>query len=487
MRKQTIQIPQEEMDRQFDIMRKIRERNENKEKVTGRRPVADVRTFGCQMNEHDSEKITGMLLAMGYRIKEDDQAPDLVIFNTCCVRENAEEKVYGHLGALKKLKKDKPETVIAVCGCMTEQPTVVEEIKKKYKNVDLVFGTHNLHRFPELLKNVLDSGTRIYETSGTDNEVAEGVPVERDSKVKAWVTIMYGCDNFCTYCIVPYVRGRERSRRPEEILREVKELEARGIKEITLLGQNVNSYGKDLRSADGENTNGAGYMDFAGLLSYICENTNIPRIRFMTSHPKDLSQRLIDTMAKYPAICRQLHLPVQSGSTRLLKMMNRRYTKEQYLELVGKVREKIPDVTLSTDIIVGFPGETEEDFEETLDVVRKVKFDMAFTFIYSKRTGTPAATYPDQVPDDVVKDRFARLLDAQNKNTHDSNVKHIGETLEVLAEGQSRTNEDKYTGRTQGGKPVNFTAEEDVTGRMVLVKITGGQTWYLEGEYVRDV
>ncbi len=476
-KKITTIIPKEEIEKQYHFMQSVQSENERIAASKGKRNAkAFVRTFGCQMNEHDSEKISGMLTSMGYEITDCQEACDIIVFNTCCVRENAEEKVFGHLGALKGLKRANPDLIIVVCGCMTEQPHIVDEIRKKYKNVDLVFGTHNLHRFPELIYNVMTSRVRTYETSRTDSEVAEGMPVKRDSNIKAWVTIMYGCDNYCSYCIVPYVRGHERSRRPEDILKEIKELQSQGIKEVTLLGQNVNSYGKDLEPA----------ATFAGLLDLICEETDIPRIRFMTSHPKDISPELIDTMANHPAICDQLHLPVQSGSTRLLEKMNRRYTKERYLDIINNVKKKIPGISLTTDIIVGFPGETEEDFAETLDLVEKVGYDNAFTFIYSKRTGTPAASYPDQVPDDVVKERFDRLLALQNGISRRINDTYEGKIVEVLTEGLSKNNTDRYTGRTGGGKIVNFTAPYDVTGKIVNVKITHIQTWSLEGELIED-
>ncbi|MBQ8827580.1 MAG: tRNA (N6-isopentenyl adenosine(37)-C2)-methylthiotransferase MiaB [Clostridia bacterium] len=459
------------MEKQYNYIQNILLANKEKELETGKTPKARIRNFGCQMNEHDSEKIRGMICAMGYELTDENEDADLIIFNTCCVRENAEEKVFGHLGALKDLKRKYPDTVIAVCGCMTEQPTIVDIIKKKYKNVDLVFGTHNLHRFPELLYRCITGNTRVYETSRTDGEVAEGLPIERDSNIKAWVTVMYGCDNYCSYCIVPYVRGHERSRYAEDIINEIKELEKKGVVEITLLGQNVNSYGKDLENK----------LTFAQLLDMICRETAIPRIRFMTSHPKDLSDELIDVMARYPNICNQLHLPVQSGSSEILKRMNRRYTKEKYLELVQKVYDRIPGVALSTDVIVGFPGETEEDFEETLDLFKKVRYEMAFTFIYSKRTGTPAASYPDQVADDVVKDRFERLLDVQNKISREINEECVGKTFDVLVEGLSRTSDTHYTGRTEGNKIVNFTCDRDFTGKIIPVKIVSAQTWSLDG------
>ena len=467
----TVLVSPEEMEKQKQFSELVYAKNLEFAAERGRKPLAFVRTFGCQMNEHDSEKISGMLEQMGYGFCDGFDEADLIIMNTCCVRENAEEKVFGHVGSLKGLKREKPWLVTAVCGCMTEQPHIVEEIKKKYKNVDLVFGTHNLHRLPELLYRVIDGGVRVYETSRTDNEVAEGVPVKRCGNIHAWVTVMYGCDNYCTYCIVPYVRGHERSRRPEDILAEVKTLCGLGYKEITLLGQNVNSYGKDLGDA----------TDFAELLRLICENTPISRIRFMTSHPKDISDRLIAVMAEFPQICNQLHLPVQSGSTGLLKRMNRHYTREQYLETVRKVREVNPGISLTTDIIVGFPGETDSDFEDTLSLVEEVRFDQAYTFIYSRREGTPAAKYEDQVPEETVKERFDRLLALQNRISREINDTFEGAVVEVLCEGLSKTNIERYTGRTEGNKIVNFTSPENVTGRTVKVKIDNVQTWSLEG------
>ncbi len=480
----TRMIPREETEKQNYYMQCVRDFNAGRSEP----PVACIKTFGCQMNEHDSEKIAGMAERMGYRIVPDEmegryggQICDLIIFNTCCIRENAEEKVFGHIGALKGAKRAKPEMLTVVCGCMTEQPHVVEEINRKYQNVDVVFGTHTLYRLPEFLYLALFDGRRVCELSHTEGEVAEGLPVRRGSRQKAWVTIMYGCNNFCTYCIVPYVRGRERSRRKSDILREIKELVDAGVREITLLGQNVNSYGKDLPDNEG-------CAGFAALLTAICaetEGSSLRRIRFMTSHPKDLSEELMDVMAQYPAVCSQLHLPVQSGSTEVLRRMNRRYTKEQYVALVDKIRARIPGITLSTDIITGFPGETEADFLETLDLVRKIRFDMAYTFIYSPRTGTPAAADPCRIEADVVKDRFGRLLELQNTISREKNEACVGKTLEVLCEGLSRTNVSRFTGRTEGNKIVNFTAEKisaaEAEGKFVKVYIDNAQTWSLEG------
>ena len=479
MRNSTVAIPKEEIDRQYGYMSALRDRNEAFYRERGQMPLACVRTFGCQMNEHDAEKLAGMLETMGYELDVwESRRPEdfqLIIFNTCCVRENAEEKVFGHLGALKAAKRIRPELIICVCGCMTEQPHVVQEIRQKYKNVDLVFGTQNLHMFPELLTQCVTRQCHVYDTSHADGLVAERLPVRRMDSLKAWVTVMYGCNNFCSYCIVPYVRGRERSRASEDILEEIRDLEVAGVKEITLLGQNVNSYGLD---RDGE-------LSFAGLLNAICRETAIPRIRFMTSHPKDLSDDLIEVMAENPSICRQLHLPVQSGSTRILRKMNRKYTAEQYMELVRKVRAKMPDIALSTDVIVGFPGETEEDFQATLDLMAEVRYDSAFTFIYSKRQGTPAAEWEDQVPEDVVKARFARLLELQNTIDREINETYVGRRVQVLAEGRSRTNDQRYTGRTVGNKIVNFTGERDASGELVEVVIDEAATWSLAGHLAK--
>ncbi len=477
----TIQVSTEEMTKQLHFTREIRNWNEAYTATTGRMRTACVRTFGCQMNEHDSEKLFGMLKQMGfslvpeYSVLEEPKIADVILFNTCCVRENAEEKVYGHLGALKGAKRIKPSMITGVCGCMTEQPHAVDEIRRVYKNVDLVFGTRAAHKLPEYLYRVIFDEKRVLEVSKTEGEVAEGVPVERADDLKAWVTIMYGCNNFCSYCIVPYVRGRERSRKASDIVAEVRLLSENGIQEITLLGQNVNSYGKDLEDNDG-------ISDFADLLDLLCRETKIPRIRFMTSHPKDLSDRLIDAIVRNKQVCNQLHLPVQSGSTRVLKEMNRKYTREDYLALVDRIRKAVPEITLSTDIIVGFPGETEEDFEETLSLVEQVRYDSAYTFIYSKRVGTPAAAREDQVPEDVVKERFDRLLALQNSIGREINDGLVGKTLEVLCEGTSRTNEERLTGRTEGNKIVNFIGGDgNVRGTMVRVHIDHAQTWSLEG------
>jgi len=458
----------EEMNRQREFIYLVKELNR------GRIKKFQLNTYGCQMNENDSERLSGMLNQMGYVETEDIEESDLIIYNTCCVRENAELKVYGHLGALKKLKREKPDMIIAVCGCMMQQKEVVDHIRDKYSHVDLIFGTHNLYKFPELLYSSLSSGQSIVDIWDSDGSIAEDVPIERKDRVKAWVTIMYGCNNFCSYCIVPYVRGRERSRQPERILEEISELGREGYREITLLGQNVNSYGKDLDTG----------VSFSDLLRRVNEIDGIERIRFMTSHPKDLSDDLIAAVRDCDKVCEHFHLPVQSGSSRILKEMNRKYTKEQYLELVDKIKSSINGVSLTTDIIVGYPGETEEDFEDTLDVVKRVRYDMAYTFLYSKRTGTPAANKEEQVPEEVKKERFERLLEIQNKISKENNEKLLNAEVEVLVEGVSKTNKDVLSGRTRTNKIVNFKGNEELIGKLVKVKINKVQTWSLEGTLV---
>jgi len=429
------------------------------------------------MNEEDSERLSGMLKSLGYTQIDDREKAGIIIFNTCCVRENAENKVYGNLGILKGIKKRNPETIIAICGCMMQQKGVSETIKKKYPFVDIIFGTYNLHRFPELLASAMQSTKTVIEVWDKEGEIVEGLPVSHESDLKAFVTIMHGCNNFCTYCIVPYTRGRERSRKPEAIEEEIRQLAANGYKEVTLLGQNVNSYGKDL-----------GNTSFADLLRRVDKIDGIERIRFMTSHPKDLTDELIEAIKDCPHVCEHVHLPVQSGSTRLLAKMNRKYTKEQYLELVEKLKKAVPGVAITTDIIVGFPGETEEDFQETMDIVRKVGYDSAFTFIYSIREGTPAAKYLDQIPDEIKHDRFNRLLDLVNSVGDKKSKEYLGKTVEVLVEGYSKTEEDKLTGRTRTGKLVNFSGgDASLKGKLVNVKIDETQMYLLHGTYLNTV
>jgi len=450
-----------------------------------------IRTFGCQMNERDSETLAGMLSDLGYRETTDRNKADVIIMNTCSVRENADRRFFGNLGQLKRIKEERPDVIIAVCGCMMQQQHIIDTLKSKYTWVDLVFGTHNIHEFPKLLGNVLDERKKVVDVWDQADEIVEGLPAQRKHPYKAFVNIMYGCDNFCSYCIVPYTRGRERSRDPEAILEEVKALVADGVLEITLLGQNVNSYRGQIRNQDKEEAGGGTVMDssgeyvsFAGLIHMLNEVEGLKRIRFTTSHPKDLSDELIDAFASCEKLCPHIHLPVQSGSTRILEKMNRKYTKEEYLELVEKLRRKTPDIAITTDIIVGFPGETEEDFEETLDIVRKVGFDSAFTFLYSIRKGTPAENLPDQVAEEVKHERFNRLVEEVNRISAEKNRALVGQVVEVLSEGKSKTNKALYTGRTGGHKLVNFKADEDVTGRMVKVLITESSTFSLTGRAV---
>lgn len=470
----TKKVSEEEIAQQYKYIETIKQYNQDLITKTGKPVRYNIETFGCAMNENDSERLSGMLSEMGYSECSTRNDSDLIIFNTCCVRENAEQKVYGHLGALKKLKEENPNLIIAICGCMMQQPEVVAHIKKTYKHVGIIFGTHNLYKFPELLKTAAFTNKTVIDVWDSTGSIAENMPIIRKENLKAWVTVMYGCNNFCSYCIVPYVRGRERSRGIEEIRNEVETLAKEGCKEITLLGQNVNSYGKDL---DGNYT-------FAGLLRELNTIQGIERIRFLTSHPKDLSDELIFAIRDCDKVCEHLHLPVQAGSSKILEDMNRKYSKEQYLELIGKVKKHIPGIALSTDIIVGFPGETEQDFEETLDIVSKAKFDMAYTFLYSKRTGTPAAKNPDQISEEVMKNRFDRLLALQNSISRQINDELFGKEVEVLVEGLSKNSKTTYTGRTRENKIVNFKGNSDLVGKLVKVKIDTIQTWSLKGKLV---
>lgn len=430
-----------------------------------------IMTFGCQMNENDSEKISGLLKNMGYTPEEDVNKAGVVILNTCSVRENADVRVFGNLGTFKSVKKVNPDLVLAVCGCMMQQPEIVKKIKEKYPQVDLVFGTHNIHQFPQMLGNYLQRGERIFEIWDDSSEIIEDLPVDRKYPFKSFVTIMNGCNNFCTYCIVPYTRGREVSRQPEKIIEEVTRLAGEGCLEVTLLGQNVNSYGNDLKT---------GYH-FADLLRDLNQIEKIKRIRFMTSHPKDLTDEVIEAIAQCDKVCPAIHLAIQSGSTRVLKAMNRRYTKEQIIDLVDRVRSRIPDVAITTDIIVGFPGETEEDFQDTLEVMRACKFDSAFSFIYSIRTGTPAATMENQIPDEIKHDRLNRLLDVLRDISFGLNSKYEGRVLPVLVEEPSKNNTDRLSGRTETGKLVNFEGSFDHIGQIVNVKITKAGSFSLTG------
>lgn len=461
-------ICEDEVTRQETFIHSVRELD------PGTQKKYLIHTFGCQMNENDSEKLAGMLESMGYSRTYELEESDLILFNTCCVRENAELKVYGHLGTLKPLKARRPGMMIAVCGCMMQQEEVVRHILEKYGHVDLVFGTHNLHKFPELLYRAVTGGGPVADISSGDGYIAEGLPIRREHGVKAWLTIMYGCNNFCSYCIVPYVRGRERSRRMSDILDEARLLARQGYKEITLLGQNVNSYGLDRNDES----------SFAALLRSLDGIDGIERIRFMTSHPKDLSDELIYAMRDCRKVCEHLHLPVQAGSSRILGEMNRKYTREHYFDLVDRVREHVPGISITTDIIVGFPGETDEDFGETLDLVERIRFDYAYTFLYSRRTGTPAAQKAEQVSGEVRKRRFDELLKLQNRISREINGRLGGTVTEILVEGPSKNDMNMMTGRTRTNKIVNFKGSAGLTGKLVNVRIDKTGTWSLDGTLV---
>ncbi|AYE32967.1 tRNA (N6-isopentenyl adenosine(37)-C2)-methylthiotransferase MiaB [Clostridium septicum] len=433
-----------------------------------------IETWGCQMNEEDSEKLSGMLKRSGYSETETQEEADIIIYNTCCVRENAENKVFGNLGQLKHLKKKKPNLIIAVCGCMMQQEGMADKILKTFPHVNIIFGTHNAYKFPEYLNRVKTEGVQVKEIFNKETEIIEGLPIDRKSDVKAFVTIMYGCNNFCTYCIVPYVRGRERSRKSEDIIKEIEDLVSSGYKEVTLLGQNVNSYGKGLEEE----------ITFAGLLRKINEIPGLERLRFMTSHPKDLNKDVVLAIKECDKLCEQVHLPVQSGSNKILKKMNRNYTKESYLELINMIKAEIPDVTITTDIIVGFPGETEEDFLETLELAKEVEYSSAFTFIYSRRNNTPADMMLNQVPDEAKHERFNRLVEVINAGVIKGNKEYEGKVVEVLVEGPSKNDETKLTGRTRNGRLVNFEGKDVSAGDLVNVKIVRAQPFSLIGEVV---
>ncbi len=463
----SVHLSPAEMDRQREITNKI------KLSFGDGARFALVETFGCQQNVNDSQRIQGMLMEMGYTLTEDRKEADVIIFNTCAVRENAEARVFGNLGALKALKAKNPDLIIGVCGCMAQQEHIAKRIKSKYRHVDIVFGTHMLWKFPELFSEVLESRERVIDISGS-GVIAEGIPVNYDGGNKAFVSIMYGCNNFCSYCIVPYVRGRERSRYKEDILKEIESLSKTGVKEVMLLGQNVNSYGKDLGETDA----------FASLLRDVCKIDGIERIRFMSSHPKDISPTLLHTMAEEPKICKQLHLPLQSGSTRVLSEMNRVYTREKYLEIIKLAKELMPDITLTTDIIVGFPTETEDDFEETLSILKEVGYDSIFSFIYSKREGTKAAEMENVATEEEIDNRFKRMLEVQNAVSLERNKRHEGRIEKVLVEGESKNDPGMLTGRTEGNKIVNFKGDKALVGDFADVKITKAQTWVLCGELV---
>ena len=464
---------QNETKRQYEFMEKAKGYVARKSEELGRPLTYCVTTFGCQMNARDSEKLTGILEEIGY-VAADTEKADFVIYNTCTVRENANLRVYGRLGVLHGYKKKNPHMTIALCGCMMQEPEVVEKLKKSYRYVDIVFGTHNIFKFAELIVRSFEEKGMVIDIWKDTTEIVEDLPNERKYTFKSGVNIMFGCNNFCSYCIVPYVRGRERSRNPEDIIAEIKKFVADGVVEVMLLGQNVNSYGKNLENP----------MTFAQLLQEIEKIEGLERIRFMTSHPKDLSDELIEVMANSKKICKHLHLPLQSGSSEILKVMNRRYDKEKYLGLVEKIKKAIPDIGLTTDIIVGFPGETEEDFQETLDVVRKARYDSAFTFIYSKRTGTPAAAMENQIPEDVVKDRFDRLLKEVQTISQEMTARFTGTVQEVLVEDVNEHNSELVTGRMSNNHLVHFPGDASLIGKIVNVHLDECKGFYYLGSKV---
>lgn len=440
----------------------------------GRRPLALVDTYGCQQNEADSEKLRGYLTLMGYGFTQDEYQADVIVVNTCAVREHAEMRVLGNVGALNHTKKNKPEQIIAVCGCMVQQQHMAEKIKKSYPVVDLVFGPHELWRFPELLKQVMEKHKRVFAADKSDGVMAEGIPQRRDGSVKAWLSIMYGCNNFCSYCVVPYVRGRERSRCPEDVVAEARELVEAGYKDITLLGQNVNSYGRDL-GLD---------VDFSDLIRMINDIPGEFLIRFMTSHPKDATEKLFRTMAECEKCAHQLHLPVQSGNDRILKVMNRNYDSAKYIAQVELARSYMPDLVLTTDIIVGFPGETEEEFEDTIKLVEKVRYDAMFTFIYSKRVGTPAAEMPDPYTREDKQRHFDRLTEVANRISGEKHKEYEGRTVKVLVDGETGRDEYNLSSRTNGGRLVHLRGDKSLIGQFIQVKIVSSNTWALYGEIV---
>ena len=467
MNTKTTVISQEALENQFAFCDKIAALWA----AQGVTPKAYVETYGCQQNEADSEKLRGYLTQSGYAICQEAEGADVVVMNTCSIREHAEQRVFGNLGALTHTKRRHPTQKIFLCGCMAGEEKVSARVKESYPYVDGVFSTHHLWQFPEILYNVLTKKKRQFYVADEAGSIAEGIPQVRDSKLKAWVSIMYGCNNFCTYCIVPYVRGRERSRRPEAILEECRQLAERGCKEITLLGQNVNSYGKDLDCG----------MDFADLLAQIAQLPGDFLIRFMTSHPRDASAKLFDTMAKYPKIAKQLHLPFQSGSSRVLKAMNRHYDRETYLSKVRYAKSVMPELVLTSDVIVGFPGETEEEFEETISLIEEIRYDSLFTFIFSPRTGTPAAKMEDPTPKEEKNRRFDKLCARQNAISEDIHKSYIGKTLRCLVDGRDK---DNLTARTEGGRLVRFQGPETLIGSYQNLRITGATTWSLTGELI---
>ncbi len=464
-----------EVKEQEKYIEKVKELNKDKSLKYS------ILTMGCQLNENDSEKLCGMLEKMGYIKTENPKESDLSLFNTCCVRENAEDKLFGKLGELKKVKEERG-SIIAIGGCMMQEKHITDKIKESYPFVDVIFGTHTLHRFPEGLYKALVEKKKQEDILDIDGEIYEGLPIKRDSKIKASVTIMNGCNNFCSYCIVPYVRGRERSRNPRDIIEEVRNLTKEGYKEITLLGQNVNSY---LRVEREKNIEFEKYEDvdsFATLLEAINKIEGLERIRFVSPHPKDFTDDVIEAIAKCDKVCKLIHLPLQSGNTKVLKEMNRKYTKEQYLELVEKMKNRIPNLTLSTDIIVGFPGETDEEFEDTLDVVNKVKFEQVYMFIYSRRVGTPGDRMENQIPEEIKHKRFDRLKALVESQIAENNQKYIGTVQKVLVEGESKNNSEMLTGRTDSNKVVIFEGNKNLINKFIDLRIISEHMWYLKGK-----
>ena len=474
MIKYTATTDENEVSRQKEYMKKAAAYVAELEAQIGHKPLCCVTTFGCQMNARDSEKLSGILTEIGYELTESEEDADFVIYNTCTVRDNANQRVYGRLGFLNSMKRKKPHLRIALCGCMMQEPAVIEKIKKSYRFVDLIFGTHNIFKFAELLVTMFENHEMIIDIWQETDQIVEELPVNRKYPYKSGINIMFGCNNFCSYCIVPYVRGRERSRDPKEIIREIEKLVADGVVEIMLLGQNVNSYGKTLEHP----------VTFAQLLHEVEQIEGLKRIRFMTSHPKDLSDELIEVMKNSKKICRHLHLPVQAGSNRILKAMNRRYTKEQYLALVEKIKTAMPDISLTTDLIVGFPGETLEDVEETIDIVQKVQYDNAFTFIYSKRTGTPAAAMENQVPEEVVKEGFDKLLKVVQDTAKERAARLKGSVMEALVEEVNEQDAFLMTGRLSNNMLVHFPADRSLIGQLVMVSLDECHGFYYTGHIV---
>lgn len=467
-----------EIKLQEEYIKKVKKINQDKNlKYT-------ILTMGCQLNENDSEKLCGMLEKMGYTKTEKQNDADLALFNTCCVRENAEDKLFGKLGELKRLKEQKG-IIIAIGGCMMQEKHITDKIKESYPFVDILFGTHTLHKFPEDLYKVIEEKRKLEDILDIDGKIYEGLPIKRDSKIKASVTIMNGCNNFCSYCIVPYVRGRERSRQPRDIIEEVKKLAKEGYKEITLLGQNVNSYLRVEREKNIPFEEYQGVNSFATLLRAINKIDGIERIRFISPHPKDFTDDVIEAIADCEKVCKLVHLPLQSGNTKVLKEMNRKYTKEQYLNLVEKMKNKIPNLTLSTDIIVGFPGETDEEFEDTLEVVEKVRFEQVYMFIYSRRVGTPGDKMQNQIPEDIKHKRFDKLKALVESQIEENNNKYIGTTQKILVEGESKNNSNMLSGRTESNKVVIFEGSKELIDKIINIKIISKHMWYLKGEILK--